>query len=275
MKKPSPKRRVTLLIDADVYAYQAANGEQRVTDWGEGVVSVVMGTLEEGVDFVLKQAQHLLEKLHADAYILCLTHPKQFRKELLPTYKGNRGIKPLLVDPIRDALVENHGGVRRPGLEGDDVMGIFATHPTLVPGDKVVVSIDKDMRQIPGSLYNPGKDEHSVISEQEADYVHYTQMITGDPTDNYKGIPGVGPVGAAKILADCSDHEQCWRAVVTAYEARGLTEADALVQARVSRICRASDYDFKQKEVRLWTPQIASNTTSPTSESGKQKTRTR
>lgn len=225
-----------------------------MTDWGEGVVSVAMGTLEEGVDFVLKQAQHLLEKLHADAYILCLTHPRQFRKVLLPTYKGNRGVKPLLVDPIRDALVEQHGGIRRPGLEGDDVMGIYATHPTLVPGDKIIVSIDKDMRQIPGTLYNPGKDTFSVISKEEADYVHFMQTLTGDQTDNYKGIPGIGPVKAAAILDPFNDDAEMWQAIVAAYEKAGLTEADALVQARVARICRHTDYNFKTKEPILWNP---------------------
>jgi DNA polymerase-1 len=44
--------------------------------------------------------------------------------------------------------------------------------------------------------------------------------------------------------------------VVAAFESKGLTEEDALVQARVARICRASDYDFKTKEVKLWNPPV-------------------
>jgi hypothetical protein len=43
-----------------------------------------------------------------------------------------------------------------------------------------------------------------------------------------------------------------WEAVVAAFEKAKLTEADALVQAQVARICRASDYDFKTKKVKLW-----------------------
>lgn len=254
MRRHSAKRAVTLLIDADVLAYMAANGEQRVYDWGDGEIDAAMGTLEEGVAHVLRAAEHLKEKLHADKYVLCLTHPEQFRKKLLPTYKANRANKPVLVDPIRDFLVEHHAAIRRPGLEGDDVMGIYATHPTLIKGDKVIVSVDKDMRQIPGSLYDPWKDVHSVINEWEADYLHFMQTLTGDQTDNYKGIPDVGPVGAAKILADCDAPEGFWPAIVKAYEARGLTEADALVQARVARICRHTDFNFKTKEPILWQP---------------------
>ena len=45
-----------------------------------------------------------------------------------------------------------------------------------------------------------------------------------------------------------------WAVVLAAYEKAGLTEADALAQARVARILRASDYDFKQKKVKLWNP---------------------
>jgi len=244
---------VTLLIDADVLAYTAANGEQPIYDWGDGVTSVSVGTLEDGIADVLREVERLKEKLHADRVVLCLSHPgTRFREAILPSYKANRVTKPLLVDPIRDALVTQHGAVRRPGLEGDDVIGIYATHPYLIPGPKVVVSIDKDMKQIPGVLYNPGKDTLTKISREEADYYHFFQTLTGDPTDNYKGLPGCGPVGAAKIL---SGNDGAWPAIVEAYKAKGLTEADALVQARVARILRSTDYDFKRKVPILWQPQ--------------------
>ncbi len=251
-RKATSPTKTTLLIDADVLAYVAANGEQRVTDWGDGVTSVAMGTLEEAVECVLKAAEHYKEKLCATDYILCLTHPQQFRKVLLPTYKANRGNKPVLVEPIRDALVADHGGIRRPGLEGDDVMGIYATHRHLIPGKKIIVSIDKDMAQIPGTLYNPGKDTLVEITKEEGDYLHMMQTLTGDTTDNYKGVPGIGPKKAEAILGQSATHP--WAAIVRTYESAGLTEADALVQARVARILRASDFNFRTKEPRLWEP---------------------
>ena len=37
----------------------------------------------------------------------------------------------------------------------------------------------------------------------------------------------------------------------------GLTEEDALVQARVARILRANEYDFGTGEVKLWEPSRA------------------
>jgi DNA polymerase-1 len=45
-----------------------------------------------------------------------------------------------------------------------------------------------------------------------------------------------------------------WEIVVSAYRRAGLGEEAALVNARVARICRYTDYDFKEKKVKLWNP---------------------
>jgi len=45
-----------------------------------------------------------------------------------------------------------------------------------------------------------------------------------------------------------------WPSVVEAYKKAKLTEEDALMNARCARILRASDWDFKKEEVKLWTP---------------------
>jgi DNA polymerase-1 len=78
----------------------------------------------------------------------------------------------------------------------------------------------------------------------------------GDPADGYKGIPGVGLKRAAKILDQAEDGEpqEFWSLIVEAYEARGLTEDDAILNARMARILRWEDYDYDNKEVKLWTP---------------------
>ena len=55
------------------------------------------------------------------------------------------------------------------------------------------------------------------------------------------------------ILQQAAEGE-LWAAVVATYEKAKLSEGDALTQARVARILRASDYDFKRKEPILWQP---------------------
>ena len=78
------------------------------------------------------------------------------------------------------------------------------------------------------------------------------QTLIGDTADNYKGLPGVGKVGAEKIINQDMSYTDMWQAVVEAYKSKGYTEKDALIQARVSRILRHCDYDYKYKKPILW-----------------------
>ena len=82
-------------------------------------------------------------------------------------------------------------------------------------------------------------------------------MLTGDATDGYKGLPGCGPKGAIKVLGepptgDYSDIASAWEWVVGAYARKGLTEDDAIVQARVARILTEP-----KGATEWWTPPTA------------------
>jgi DNA polymerase-1 len=251
------KARLTLLIDADIVTYANARKGQRTYDFEtDGDPAVCLDDIEVVQASAEREITNLMAKFETEDVILCYTDTDgNFRKQVLPTYKAGRPPKPLHYYPLRDWLSAKYRTYLKPKLEGDDIMGILATHPTLVPGEKIIVSIDKDMRQIPGRLYNPGKDVMVKITPEEGQHFHYTQMLTGDPVDVYKGCPGVGPKRAAEWLK-ASDITQAtpWQCVVAAYAEKGLTEADALVQARVSKILQHSDYNFRKKEPILWNP---------------------
>jgi DNA polymerase-1 len=111
-------------------------------------------------------------------------------------------------------------------------------------------------------LFNPDKPDEGVvpISPARADWYHLMQTLTGDPTDNYSGCKGVGPVKAEKLLP-ATDHDQAWdgalawERVSEAFNKAGLTDDDALTQARIARVLRHGDYNFETAEVRLWTPE--------------------
>lgn len=257
--------KTTLLIDADIIAYEFSTRGQRVYNWGDDAddVSVMVDSIDEITPGVAQRIADYVDRLEADDVIVCLTPSpdvNNFRKQLAPYYKGNRKnvAKPLLHGAVRDFMLAKYRCYMRDGLEADDCMGILATHPTLVKGETVIVSRDKDMRTIPGKLYNPAKGRVETITEAEADYMHLFQTLTGDQVDNYPGLPGVGPVKAEAILHAPSGEQygqwSAWQAVVSAYVARELTEQDALLQARLARILRASDYDFKRKAPILWQP---------------------
>ncbi|WP_206173686.1 hypothetical protein [Variovorax sp. RKNM96] len=245
----------TLLVDADIVAFKFASKAQRTTPFGAAVDD--LDTVTPKVDAWLAE---LKDSLKATDLIICLSCPSEegWRMQVLPTYKGNRKdtVRPVHLGPLKDYMEHAYPSYRKPTLEADDIMGILSTHPTLVPGRKTIVSEDKDMKTIPGWLYNPAKDSKPhLISEAAADEYHAYQALIGDATDHYKGCPGCGPVKAHAVLAHAVLADlPLWPVIVDVYLAKGLTEEDALVQARVARISRATDYDFKKKTTILWTP---------------------
>ena len=81
--------------------------------------------------------------------------------------------------------------------------------------------------------------------------------MAGDQTDGYSGIPGIGVKRAAALL----DKDGCsWETVVKAYEAKGLTEEDALLNARLAKILHYEHYDKENGTILYWTPTTSSGT---------------
>lgn len=236
----------TLLIDGDIIVYRYASTVEQEVDWGDDVWSL-WSDAKEAKQLILQYLEHLVEMTAADDFIFCFSDKDNFRKTILPTYKSNRKgkRKPVCYKGVKSWIESKYESITMPNLEGDDVMGILATSGKYE--ETVIVSEDKDMKTIPGLLWRNAELED--ISEEDADYFHLYQTLVGDPTDGYSGLKGVGDKKATALL-----ETPTWETVVTAYEKAGHTEEDALVQARVARILRASDYNAKKQEPILWTP---------------------
>jgi DNA polymerase-1 len=255
------------LIDGDIIAYETAAAAQPKWDWGD-VETVVIPDMAEAIPVLEARITEIRDAISADKLVVTLSDPvKNFRVNVLPTYKGNRvdRVRPELLMPLKRHLIEKHAAWIRPTLEGDDIIGIMATSQKVMPGRKVIVSKDKDMKTIPGEYLNMrdvGKQFPTplVVTPADAAYFHLYQTIVGDKTDHYAGCYGAGPKKATKCLdqfrnGDHFDVRAAWHeGVVPMFVKFGFTEADALVQARVARILHARDYDFIKKEPILWTP---------------------
>ena len=249
--------RVTLLIDGDVVVYQATSATEQEIDWGDDLWTL-HSNVDEAKRIVEEQVDSWVKRLGATDVVIAYSDSLNFRKDVYPLYKSHRQSKrkPLAYKEVKTWTTGVWETYQRPGLEGDDVLGILSTHPKAIPGQKIIVSIDKDMKTIPGYYWNPDKDEQpTFVSTEDADWYHLYQTLIGDKTDGYPGCPGIGPVKAEKLL-DSVPVVDRWAAVVAAYEKAGLTEEDALAQARCARILRYTDYDFKRKEVKLWSPTV-------------------
>jgi len=150
------------------------------------------------------------------------TCTKSFRKELSKNYKVNRK-KNKYVWLLREYYKHN-GAFYDDILEADDLISIRAKE--LGKDNCIVVSIDKDLKQIGGFFWSyykvRSKDSDGnyivndlggyeseykqsnidFITEKEADYFFWEQMLMGDSADNIQGIFGIGKKKAEKILED-------------------------------------------------------------------------
>jgi DNA polymerase-1 len=231
----------------------------------------VDGRLDEAKAEAKRVVEWFMDDLKADDLVICLSDDVQnFRKRIDPTYKQLRTAteRPVHLYDLKEWMGEKWSSRLIATFEADDVMGIMSTEPHT--GERVIVSNDKDMKTIPGLLCRPDYERRKLnvveITEEAADRFHLWQTLTGDTCDGYDGCPGVGGERAEPILDGYGfqryDHtitkgkrkgeidvrwprfqfDGPWPAIVSAYEKAGLTEADAIRQARLAFILRSSHY---------------------------------
>lgn len=237
-----------LLIDGDIIVYKLASQKEVPIKWDDD-----LWTLHCSEDEVCGAFDDYIEQLRKDTQtkevVVCLSHSNNFRKEILTTYKGNRvdKRKPVCMGAVRQYVMKNYDTRILPNLEADDVIGILATSE-----GGIVVSEDKDLLQIAGTHWDAATKDFYTVKTEEGEVWFYMQTLMGDTTDNYSGCPGVGPVKAAKVIQKGQQEGSVWGAILEAFKTAGLTEEDALQQARVARILRASDWDGSMPI--LWKP---------------------
>ena len=265
-----------LLIDGDEFLFRAAAAVEQEArfnevldeiDWNEPPVHVLYSHPGEAQKALVDMLGRIFDRFKTENHVLCFSSQPNFRFGVDPTYKNNRAgsRKPLCYTLLRETVETKYQCKAFPTLEADDVMGVMATAPAYTKKHQcIIVSQDKDMKTIPTTVWN-GKDL-VTYSEDEADYWHMYQTLVGDTSDGYKGCPAIGKVKAEKLLTVTDKHgpinpemthvEWMWEQVLAAYEKAGLTEADAITQARLARILRWSDWDNEKKQPILWSPNV-------------------
>tara|TARA_R100000700_G_scaffold32701_1_gene40138 strand:+ start:622 stop:1389 length:768 start_codon:yes stop_codon:yes gene_type:complete len=235
-----------LLIDADFIVYKNCAAQENEIDFGNDVI-LVTSNFSDAYNATIRELSKIKNKFGSFSdIILFFSDSINFRKKILPEYKGHRNRKkPCGYKRVINALRKEYKVIIKPSLEADDAMGIYATKYT----GNMIVSPDKDMKQIPGKLYN--FEEVFTVSKADGAKWHLIQSCAGDQTDGYSGIPGIG-VKKAETLFE--EHGYSWKTVLKAFTDKGLTEEDALINARLARILTSDDYDFKQKKPKLWSP---------------------
>lgn len=179
-------------------------------------------------------------------------------------YKGNRvgRNKPELFYQIKEYAL-SRGATLADGCEADD---LIATDATLYGKNAVIVSTDKDFRQVANCWHWECKKDFRPYFVEDPGYLvlmkgkgrtktvfgtakkwFYYQCIAGDTADHVKGVPGLGPVKAYEYLKDCNTEIEMWNAVVKAYEDNDVSVEKAIQNGRLLFLRRGDD-------APLWSP---------------------
>lgn len=250
-------KRTTLLVDGDILAFRSVAANFHEVEWEPAIWSY-WTDIDAAKDAMKGLMDKLTSCVEPDEVVLAITGSGNFRRDLCPSYKAHRKAKPPGYRAFQDWLLTEFRTYERDGLEADDCLGILMTADDLMPGLKVLWSGDKDLKQIAGTHLDASdvtQPRLHEVTELDGDILHAVQTLTGDTTDGYPGCPGIGPAKAAKIVAEAKgDLGKLWGLVEAAYVKAGLTRDDMILQARLARILRASDFCFETRKPILWTP---------------------
>jgi len=150
-----------------------------------------------------------------------------FREDIYEDYKAHR-------DPPPEDLLENLPRIKEivramdipvvqlSGVEADDVIGTLARRAEADGSDVVIVSPDKDFRQLLSeriSIYKPARGDNdfevqtaeTFRGEYGLEPTQFIDMLAlwGDSSDNVPGVPNIGEKTSMKYLKKYHDVEGC------------------------------------------------------------------
>ena len=201
-----------VLVDGDIIAYRAAFATQDL------LPEDAVGKVNELMDYILNETVDFPFPSEQDFQVY-LTGSTNFRFDIAKShpYKGNRAKveKPIYLGVTRDHLIDKYSAVISVDEEADDLISKGAA---ALGYNCVVASIDKDMLQLPCWHFNFGRGEWKKIEPFEGTHFFYTQLLTGDRSDNIVGLYGIGPKKAEKLLTSCESQDDLWQVVLKAYD---------------------------------------------------------
>lgn len=256
-----------LNIDADSIIYEAAFSAQTSE---KGVVIEVRDeyaafcALDQICKVILNYFREIYKDIEDTWFITHNDITHNFRYQIDNTYKANRKgfVKPIHYQACRERLIKKYNVIIADGEEAEDLAAVWhmiieaAKDGTTVDIHSILVGIDKDLNNVPGDHFNWRKIDKGVvhISAMEAMNHFYIQLLTGDSTDNIKGIKGVGIKTAEKELfkdlrtGDTYSEFTLWNKVKSIYKQRSpeTTEDEIIKRGQLLWIRHYKD--------QIWSP---------------------
>jgi len=179
----------------------------------------------------------VIQELHPTHIVFAFDRPEPtFRKQLFEEYQSQR---PEMDDELGSQFEKAYRVIEafdiplysKAGFEADDVIGTIAKqsirvkeHESKSADEVVIVTGDRDILQLVDNkikLCMPGKGLSSafIFGEKETiekmgvkpEKIVDLKGLIGDPSDNYKGIPGIGPKTAQKLLNQYDNFEGIYK----------------------------------------------------------------
>ncbi|WKZ25464.1 MAG: 5'-3' exonuclease H3TH domain-containing protein [bacterium] len=207
-----------VIFDGNAIMYRAFHALPPLTSKSGEQINALYGLVSMLINIV--------ENLKPTHIIFCFDEKeKTFRNELLPTYQSQRPEIPSELIPqfkkARDFLKSvNIPVYSKSGYEADDVIGtitklVVTSFPlinetVIVTGDRDILQLVDDKNNIKLFMPIAGLSNGKIFAEKETierlgvpptkipDY----KALVGDPSDNYFGIPGIGPKTATSLLTE-------------------------------------------------------------------------
>ena len=205
-----------LLIDADSLIFASCYRKRETPD-DELYYTNIEDSRAKFDEQFMAIVNHLEDKYPIDKVLTFSGSKGNFRKLITPKYKANRKKQelPPLLNEMHQFVKDHYDSIWGYGIETDDMVARYwkQISDDIGRDEVMIVSIDKDYKQFPCLMYNYHYKHKEIldITEEEAMYNFYEQMIVGDTADNVNYFKGKGKKYAEKHFKDCTTKYQYTR----------------------------------------------------------------
>ena len=186
-----------LLIDADSLIFASCYRKREIPE-DEKYYTDIIDARNKFDEQFMAIVNRLEEVYNVDKVITFSGSRGNFRKLITKKYKANRNYSdlPPLLNEMHKFVKEQYDSIYGFGVETDDMVARYWHKLTEEYGrdNVMIVSIDKDYKQFPALIYNYHYKHQIIldISEEDAMYNFYEQMVMGDTADNVNYFKGKG-----------------------------------------------------------------------------------
>jgi DNA polymerase-1 len=207
--RPTERRPTLYILDAYSLIFQVFHAIPEMTGPAGQPTQAVFGIFRDLLNlYKARKPDYLAAAFDGDGPV--------FRSEIYPEYKANRSEMPPDLVPQIPVIRRVFEGFRVPvliaeAMEADDVIATLARRAEERGLDVLIVTTDKDARQLIGDhvrLLNLRTKKEMDAAALEKDWgirpdqvVDYLSL-TGDAVDNVPGVPMIGPVNATALIKE-------------------------------------------------------------------------